>query len=211
MLIKNQTRTKITKKKTFESLQRCLEIIDKILKRSHPKEKQKKKNTLQILLSKFCGVRSGDAAQKWYTQPCLVCCMQSMDPTAGFVIVFFFSSLFLIFSRFFAVLIFFLGLPFLVCMRQGWFVLKAHKVNGNLYIYFFLLTHLAPPSQMIYVYTTIYVNLVITICKYKQIGKVVFCVSVWPYLITAGIVEGGGRVRWEVSGDYNIHFRIVQL
>lgn len=99
MLIKNQTRTKITTKKTFESLQRCLEIIDKILKRSHPKEKQKK-NTLQILLSKFCGLRSGDAAQKWYTQPCLICCMQSMDPTAGFVIVFFFQACFLFFRGF---------------------------------------------------------------------------------------------------------------
>lgn len=157
MLIKNETRTEIEKKKLSKvatssgNNRQILAFFWFIFY-----EGTYRKNTLKILSSNFCVDAAKNGAQYWTALPCMLC-MQSMDPTAGFVVVhkllfscffifIFFLLVYLLFFVFFCS--FALGLPFLVCMRQGWFVLKRIRQSWNLYILFpavwLTFSHLAP-------------------------------------------------------------------
>lgn len=189
MLIKNETRTEI-EKKNFRKLRRRLEIIEQIL--AFFLVYFLWRNLTKKTHWKFCRATFAWMRPKMVhnaEQPCLVCgvCSQWILRQVSLnIFCCFFFSLFTCY--FFGCFI--LGLPFLVCMRQGWFVLKRIRQSWNLYILFpavwLTFGHLAPPRHRY-----IYVSSVITVCKYKQIGKadshlLSFVVCVWPYLIAAG-------------------------
>lgn len=125
MLIKNETRTEI-EKKNFRKLRRRLEIIDKfwLFFWFIFYEGTYRKNTLKILSSNFCVDAAKNGAQYWTALPCMLC-MQSMDPTAGFVVVHkLLFSCFFIFIFF--LLVYLLFFVFFLFVRFGAAVFGVH-------------------------------------------------------------------------------------